>query len=235
MPIPPRIPPVPQHSSKSYAMELLQRWIIDGTLGDGERISDAAIAEALGISRTPVREALLILETQGFVEMRRGRDTRVRAVQARDLYQLYPPLAALQRAAVRLALPRMTSRILDELREINGRFAESLKEHDVFKAMEHDEEFHDLIVETAENHYITAFVGTLQLHIRRLKYRFFTHALPGDASVLEHEELIRAFETKDLDRLGTVMEANWLRPMYDLAQALDIDDIASSETAGPLL
>ena len=59
--------------------------------------------------------------------------------------------------------------------------------------------------------------------------------MPGDASVLEHEEMIRTFETKDLDRLGTVMEANWLRPMHELTQALDIDDIASSETGGPLL
>lgn len=173
MPIPSRIPSVPQQSSKTYVLELLQRWIVDGTLMDGERISDAAIADRLGISRTPVREALLILESQGFVEIRRGRDTRVRPVHADDLYQLYPPLAALERVAARLAMPRMSSDAIQKLQTINENFARALERRDVFEAMEYDEAFHDLIVDMADNQYIATFVATLQMHIRRLKYRFF--------------------------------------------------------------
>jgi len=220
MPIPTRIPPMPQQSSKNYVLELLQHWIIDGTLMDGERISDAAIAERLGISRTPVREALLILESQGFVEIRRGRDTRVRPVHADDLYQLYPPLAALERVAARLAMPRMSSDAIQKLQMINENFARALERRDVFEAMEHDEAFHDLIVDMADNHYIATFVANLQMHIRRLKYRFFSYALPGHASVLEHQAIIQAFETQDRNKLEITMESNWLRPMQELAQAI---------------
>ncbi|AEJ38689.1 transcriptional regulator, GntR family [Sulfobacillus acidophilus TPY] len=211
---------MPQQSSKTYVLELLQRWIVDGTLMDGERISDAAIADRLGISRTPVREALLILESQGFVEIRRGRDTRVRPVHADDLYQLYPPLAALERVAARLAMPRMSSDAIQKLQTINENFARALERRDVFEAMEYDEAFHDLIVDMADNQYIATFVATLQMHIRRLKYRFFSHALPGHTSVLEHQAMIQAFETQDCNTLEITMESNWLRPMQELVQAI---------------
>lgn len=222
MPIPPHSPPVPQQSSKTHTVALIQRWIIEGTLTDGERISDATIAETLGISRTPVREALLVLETQGFVEMRRGRDTRVRPLQVEDLYQLYPPLAALQRTAALLALPRMTSEALERLQAINDGFSQALEDGDVVRAMEQDDAFHNLIVELAHNHYIADFVNTLQLHIRRLKLRFFAHALPGRVSISEHQDIIRAFANHDGDGLASAMESNWLRPMRELGATIAV-------------
>lgn len=220
MPIPNPVPPVPQQSAKTHALALLQRWIIDGTLADGERIADAALAEALGISRTPVREALLILETQGFVEMRRGRDTRVRPLQPYAIYELYPPLAALQRTAALLALPRVTPDVLERLRTTNAAFARALQDHDVFAAMQADETFHHLLVECADNAYVTRFISTLQLHVRRLKFRFFSQTLPGQTSVQEHADIIRALKIEDRDCLASTMEENWLRPMRELGETL---------------
>ena len=220
MPIPNPVPPVPQQSAKTHALALLQRWIIDGTLADGERIADAALAQALGISRTPVREALLILETQGFVEMRRGRDTRIRPLQPQAIYELYPPLAALERTAALLALPRVTPDLLERLRTTNAAFARALANHDVFAAMEEDETFHNLLVQCADNPYVTSFITTLQLHVRRLKFRFFSQTLPGQTSVQEHADIIRALETQDADRLASTMEQNWLRPMRELGGTL---------------
>jgi len=220
VPIPSDIPRVPYYSAKSHVLDLLQRWIIDGTLADGERISDGAVAEALGISRTPVREALLILETQGFIEVRRGRDTRVRPIRPQDLYDLYPPLAGLERTAAILAMPRMTEAHIAALKTTNEAFSHALREGRVYQAMELDETFHEMIVTVADNPYITSFVTLLQLHIRRLKYRFFAQALPGEQSVAEHAAIIHAFEQHDEQVLGAVMETNWLRPMRELGSRI---------------
>lgn len=120
-------------------------------------------------------------------------------------------------------MSRITRSEIEQLRAFNRQFEQSLKHHQVFDSMEHDEAFHELIIELADNHYITDFVAILQMHIRRLKYRFFAHALPGEQSIQDHNDIIDAFELQDTDRLAVSMESNWLRPMRELEKALQID------------
>lgn len=77
-------------SAKEKAFHQLQRWIVDGTLEPGEKVTDADLAEALGVSRTPVREALQLLESQGFVEMKPGKETKITLIHPDDALAVYP-------------------------------------------------------------------------------------------------------------------------------------------------
>ena len=77
MPIPTNFAVPGRISAKDRSFSQIQRWIIDGTLQPGEKLNDADLAGALGVSRTPIREALQLLEGQGLVEMHPGKDTRV--------------------------------------------------------------------------------------------------------------------------------------------------------------
>ena len=99
MPIPRDVPKMERISAKQRALEQIQRWIIEGTLRPGEKILDGELAEVLGMSRTPVREALQILEMQGFVEMHPGSATKVTSIRREDVFRIYPPLAALDATA----------------------------------------------------------------------------------------------------------------------------------------
>ena len=83
-------------TAKLHAFNQLQQWIIDGTLQPDEKLNDIELAQALGVSRTPIRESLQLLESQGFVSMQPGRATQVTPVEPEDIYNLLPPLAALQ-------------------------------------------------------------------------------------------------------------------------------------------
>ena len=218
MPIPPGYSRLERMSAKERVYVQVQRWIVDGTLQPGEQLHDGELAEALGVSRTPVREALQTLEIQGFVEMHRGRDTRVTTITKDDTLKIYPPLASLQSLAAETATNLITVEHIEQLKAMNRQFASALDNREFYHAMEIDDEFHTLIVDAADNPYITSLITTLQLHVRRLKYVFFQDALLSHTSVDEHSQLIEAFERRDFHTAAEVMKLNWLRPMNELSK-----------------
>lgn len=208
MPIPVNHTKPVRTTAKLHAFNQLQQWIIDGTLQPDEKLNDIELAQALGVSRTPIRESLQLLESQGFVTMQPGRATQVTPVEKEDINNLLPPLAALQSLAAELASPNMDEEILSLLEEKNREFAEALQAKEFTTALRVDEEFHQLIVDTANNPYIHSMVEMLQAHVRRLFY--YEKIVLREFSVEQHENLIRAFREKNTKELAEVMRANWI-------------------------
>jgi len=208
MPIPVNHTKPVRTTAKLHAFNQLQQWIIDGTLQPDEKLNDIELAQALGVSRTPIRESLQLLESQGFVTMQPGRATQVTPVEKEDINNLLPPLAALQSLAAELASPNMDEEILSLLEEKNREFAEALQAKEFTTALRVDEEFHQLIVDTANNPYIHSMVEMLQAHVRRLFY--YEKIVLREYSVEQHENLIRAFREKNTKELSEVMRANWI-------------------------
>ena len=108
MPIPSNYTKPKRKTAKENAFNQIQQWIIDGTLHPGEKLNDTELAGALGVSRTPIRESLQLLEVQGFVEMFPGKATQVTEVDKESITDLLPPLAALQALSAELAIPHLT-------------------------------------------------------------------------------------------------------------------------------
>lgn len=221
MPIPTGYAAFTKVSAKERVLGQLQRWIIDGTFVPGEKLMDLEVAEALGVSRTPIREAFQILEMQGFVEIHQGKETRVTNIEKDDILKIYPPFAALQSLAVEIVTPTISNAQIEKLRGINLEFAELLENEQPYKAMEYDEDFHNLIVEIADNPYISLFTSNLQMHIRRFKYLFLKQISASEhTSIDEHEQVIRALEEKDSNAASLTMKRNILRPMQELYEKL---------------
>ncbi len=226
MPIPKDFSALVKISAKERALSQLQRWIIDGTLIPGEKLVDTELSDALGVSRTPIREALQILEIQRFVEIHHGKETRVTKIEKNDILKIYPPFAALQSLAAELTTPIISNEQIENLKRINAEFSSLLDQGQPYKAMELDEEFHNLIVEVADNPYISSFTSTMQMHIRRFKYLFLKQAKTSEQlSVTEHTELITAFETKDTAKTALLMKKNILRPMRELFETIETSNI----------
>ena len=218
MPVPKNFNSTIRVTIKEKTLSQLQKWIIDGTLKPSEKLNDAELADALGVSRTPVREALQLLEVQGFIEMHPGKDTRVITIQKEDIFKLYPPLATLQSLAAEIAAAVITPKEIERLQEINDKFTEAVNKKEAFNAMEIDEQFHNFIVDIANNSYIESFTATLQMHIRRFKFVFLQQLDKSltKTSIEEHEAMIAAFQRKDKDTAAEIMKQNWLRPMDEL-------------------
>jgi DNA-binding GntR family transcriptional regulator len=223
MPIPKDFSANIRESAKDKALGQIQRWIIDGTLKPGEKLMDKELSEALGVSRTPVREALQKLEMQNFVTIAHGKETVVTKIEKQDVTELYPPFAAMQALAAELAAPKINKEEIEKLKSLNTEFSLALSNGEPYKAMETDEEFHNLIVETAGNSYVKNFCSLLQMHIRRFKYLFLiTSALSETDSFKEHNEIIKAFENKNPLLASDIMRSNILRPMNELKVKLQL-------------
>ena len=166
------------------------------------------------MSRTPIREALQLLEMVGFVKMYPGKATTVTEVLKEDINHLLPPLAVLQALAGELAVPNITEDQIRRLEETNQRFAKAIEAKDSFTALKIDEEFHRIIIEAAQNPYITIMLSRLQSHVRR---QFFHHSLElSEASRNEHDQIIQAFKDKDAERLSSLTKNNWIRSIEEM-------------------
>src|SRR5699024_6107069 len=176
-------------SAKESAFSQIQQWIIDGTLLPGEKLNDAELAKALGVSRTPIRESLQLLEVQDFVKMYPGKATELTEVDKESINDLLPPLASLQPSSAELAIRHFTDETITSLEETNDRFAEAIRSEDYFSALKIDEECQHVIVATAGNSYIDHMLAYLQSHVRLL---FFHNSLIlTESSIDEHETIIK--------------------------------------------
>ncbi|GLY09372.1 GntR family transcriptional regulator [Pseudobacillus badius] len=200
-------------SAKESAFIQLQQWIIDGTLQPGEKLNDKELAEALGVSRTPIRESLQLLEAQGFVKMYPGKSTRVTQVEEESMKDLLPPLAALQALAAELAVPHLTDAVISLLENTNEQFAQAVQAKNYFQALKIDEEFHQIIVDTANNPYLSNMIPFLQAHVRRLF--FHISMILTEKSIKEHTAIIDYLKNRDTAGAADSMRKNWLRSIED--------------------
>jgi len=217
MPIPKNFNSPARLTAKERAHAQIQRWIIEGTLEPGEKLIDAELAETLAVSRTPIREALQLLEIQGLVTMHPGKETRVTSIEKDDILHLYSTLAALHSLAAETAALHITTSQLESLSSLNARFGEAIEGGQPYRAMELDEQFHGLIIDAADNPYIASFSTSLQVHIRRFKYVFLRQPVAGTrTSVEEHSAIIAALQKRDGEAAGAMMKRNLIRPMNEL-------------------
>lgn len=221
MPIPKNFSAPVRMSAKERAFSQIQRWIIDGTLQPGEKLLDAELGETLSVSRTPIREAFQLLEVQGLVSMHPGKETRVTLIEKEDILKMYPTLAALHGLAAEQAVKWMNSEQVETLKQLNSDFRNAIETGQPYKAMELDEQFHNLIVEMSENPYIASFGASLQIHIRRFKYVFLKQAITTTlASADEHDLIIKALMEGNADLALKMMKQNIIRPMNELYETL---------------
>ncbi|HDR7947809.1 TPA: GntR family transcriptional regulator [Bacillus toyonensis] len=223
--------PVPQNykkpervSAKSLVLTQLQDWIIEGVLQPDEKINDGELAEALGVSRTPVREALQILELSGLVEMIPGQKTKIAPIKLEDVSIIYETLAGLHSIIGKQALQKVTDADIKLLSEINDTFQQSIHEKDSKKALKLDIQFHNTITSIAKNRYIEPFLENMQLHVLRLEYLFFQNFVPASQSIKEHHSIIQALQKQDEKQMEQMMAQNWLRPMKEIQKMISMKE-----------
>ncbi len=183
--------------------------IIDGTLEPGERLVDGELSGWLGVSRTPIREALARLEAAGLVETKPGRYTMVSPIDPRTLADAQEVTAAMNELAVRTAVPLLTDADLAGMRAVNDTFAEALRNTDVVAAVEADDAFHRIPVDRAGNAAIRAVLDQYTPVLRRVERIRFA-SLRGRDSVAQHARIIAFAEAGDAEAAATETRKNWL-------------------------
>jgi DNA-binding GntR family transcriptional regulator len=197
-------------NASAVAAELIRAAIVDGRLEPGRRLKEEELARELGISRTPVREALLVLQTEGLLEGAPNRGAAVRSYEADDLDDLYQLRAVLEGFAARRAATRISPEDVALLRESCERFVTLRAEADVAELVRENVLFHDVILEAAGSERLSQMVRkVIQLP---LVYRSYYWYSPEQKLISEHyhRQLTGALAARDAERAEILMKEHVL-------------------------
>ena len=208
MPIPAAAAPVRTALLRDTVHDRLRNAIVDGTLAPGEVVRDTDLAAWLGVSRTPVREALLRLGETGLVRSAPGRSTVVAEIDLAEVREAHAVVATMHRLAVAEAVARLTPAHLEAMREANRRFATAIQDHDADAALAADDAFHAVAVDASGNRALATVLDQFSPIVRRLeRLRFASHA--GEESVVLHDRLVEACAAGDIDAAAEVAFRTW--------------------------
>jgi DNA-binding GntR family transcriptional regulator len=210
---------------RDRAYRMLRDAIVTGELPPGSVIRDAELAERVGLSRTPVREALARLADDGLVETKPHAWTRVTPLGLREVRDAVVVVRAMHELAVRLAVPLMTERHHDLMRAANERFAAALDAGDVQAAIDADDALHDVPVAVLANQALAATIERQLPLIRRLEKARFGSLL-GRRSIGFHDQLIDACEDGDVETAVAITTRIWttLIELFDAEEGSRDDD-----------
>ncbi|PJJ73623.1 DNA-binding GntR family transcriptional regulator [Diaminobutyricimonas aerilata] len=181
--------------------------IVDCTFAPGEQLKDMELAEWLGVSRTPVREALLRLAGSGLVVAQPGRSTTVSAIDEKALRDARDVVAAMHHLAVFQTAGTLDEAQLDRMREANRRFADAVEAGDVAAALEADERLHSVPVAALGNRAVDTVLDQFGPVVRRAERLRFGH--DGRASIELHDRLIALCAAGDKDGAAAVAFDTW--------------------------
>jgi DNA-binding GntR family transcriptional regulator len=194
--------------------------IVDGRLEPGERLNEAELIGWLGVSRTPIREALGRLELSGLVRSKPGRYTMVSPLDLRQTRNAQSVAAAMHELAVREAVPLLTKADLDAMRAANARFRAALAAKDVDAALAADDEFHDVAVTASANLTLRSVLESVTPLLRRME-RLQFGSLTGRRSVTLHNRIISLAAAGDAEAAAGFARTNWLTLQPLLDQEID--------------
>ncbi len=190
------------------ATEVIRSAIVDGRLHPGQRLKEEELARELGISRTPVREALLMLQAEGLVDASPNRGAKVRTHSAQDLDDLYQLRALLEGHAARRAASRLADEAISSLHASCRRFEALLEteEADFRELVKENVVFHETILDGADSARLAAMVrNVIELP---LVYRSYIWYSPDQQRISGHYhvQIARALEARDAERAEIIMK-----------------------------
>lgn len=191
--------------------------IVAGTLAPGERLKDTELEAWLGVSRTPIREALLRLERAGLVSAVPGRATTVTPFDPAATVSAQQVVASLHELAARLAVPTVTDAQLSDMAEANDRFARAIDVTDVAGAIESDDAFHQTFVTASNNELIAELLEQVTPVLHRVEWTRFA-SLGASDSVAQHSEILRLARLRDVEGTAAACRENWLSLRYAAIQ-----------------
>ncbi|MEV6305717.1 GntR family transcriptional regulator [Actinoplanes sp. NPDC051861] len=197
-----------RHLLRDAAYGRIRGAIVDGTLAPGAALRPDELAERLGLSRAPIRDAIARLASEGLVETKPQSYTRVTEVKPKDVEDAAAVLGAMHDLAVRNVAGSLTGEVVDRMREANVRFAAAVAAGDVEGALAADDEVHAVPLLAYGNAAATGTVERYTPLVRRAERLLFTSP-QATRSVLLHDQLISALAARDVEGAVAVNAEIW--------------------------
>jgi DNA-binding GntR family transcriptional regulator len=196
---------VPRTGLHEHAARKLRTLIVRGDLLPGEPLLEVNLSEALGISRTPLREALKQLAAEGLVELQLNRSAIVAPLRRDELTELFEAVSGIERCAAELAAIRMTAQDIERLEALQMRIERHHRRGELRDYFEVNQQIHGVIVGFARNSVLKASHDALLARVERA--RLFALSADGrwEESVREHEQVLAALKARDVEQAGQLL------------------------------
>lgn len=205
-------------------VDRLRDMIIEGQLEPGQKISEKALCERFGVSRTPLREAVKILAAEGFLDLTPHRGASVVKLTLKDFEEALPIMGALDAVAGELACQNATEAEITELEELTARMTERFEAEDLAGYYKLNSRIHQLIMEMARNPTLTRSTRVLSERMRRARYELVMSPARWAQAVEEHQAMVKAIRNRKGVQLGRIMKVHVIHKLQDLQAHLFADE-----------
>ncbi|MEM7199782.1 MAG: GntR family transcriptional regulator [Planctomycetota bacterium] len=203
---------------RSQAADAVRDLVCSGQLAAGDRIGEAATARALGISRTPLREALILLSREGLVVASPLQGFRVAPLVEAEVRDLYPILGTIEALAV-TTIPTLALDVRQRLSRINDRFRQS---RTPVARIRCDSEWHEVLLESSTNATARQMAADLRRRVMRYELAYMEQQGVEAVSTEQHEQIVQAITDGDHESAARLIEAQWrdsVTPLLDWIHA----------------
>ena len=191
-------------------VEQIQQMIIEGALAPGTRLNERLLCEKLGVSRTPLREALKILAALGLVNLLPNRGAAVVQLTPQDIAETFEVISHLESMAGELACARITDQEIGEIRALHVEMLACHARRELPAYYRANQGIHDLINRAARNEVLRQIYTTVNSRVKALRYSSNLDRERWDSAVREHATMIEALEARDGKRLAAILERHVL-------------------------
>ena len=193
---------------RDVVFNTLRDAILRGELKPGERLMEMHLANKLGVSRTPIREAIRMLEQEGLAVTVPRKGAQVARMTEKDLQDVLEVRDALDELAVSSACAHITEEQMSDLRETVREFEKAIQSGDVRKMVQADEDFHNVIYRAADNPKLETIVKNLREQMYRYRYEYIKDHTDYKQLIREHAAIIEGFERRDVAYVRAVMHTH---------------------------
>ena len=182
---------------RDVVFNTLRRAILKGELKPGERLMEIALADKLGVSRTPIREAIRKLELEGLVVMAPRKGAKVASITERDLSDVLEVRKGMEVLAISLACKRITGEELEKLETIEQSFQKLIESGNLTELAEMDVKFHDTIYQATNNQRLVQLLNNLREQMYRYRMEYLKDIAVRRTLAEEHKAICRALRERD--------------------------------------
>jgi len=207
--------PIVRRSLHDEVASRVRDMIIEGALAPGARIYEEQLSKTLGVSRTPMREALKTLASEGLIELAAARGAVVRRFSPKDVRDMLDVLAVLESFAARLACKAASDDQIAELRALHDRMVAFYKARNRLEYYKLNQDFHSGVLRLSGNAALQSAHLAIQARLKRIRYIGNSEPRKWNDAMAEHEEMIGRLEARDAEGLAAIlalhMQHTWER------------------------
>ena len=183
---------------RDVVFNTLRQAILKGELAPGERLMEIQLAEKLGVSRTPIREAIRKLELEGLVLMIPRKGAEVARISEKSLRDVLEVRRSLEELAIELACERMSQEELDDLTQAQEAFRQAIERGEAMAIAETDEHYHDLIYQGTGNEKLVQILNNLREQMYRYRLEYIKDKDKRQILLLEHDHILKALKSRNI-------------------------------------